>query len=358
MTAGRTRQVLVVDDSAVVRETLSVLINRHPQLEVMATAKDPYEAAERMREQIPDVITLDVEMPRMDGISFLRRLMSQRPIPVVICSSLVGQGTETLLAALESGAVDIVQKPAVGTKRFLEESAILIQDKVLAAAHARLPSGSGRKSVQRTAANRAQSRPPRAMVKTTQTIVAIGSSTGGTEALREILTALPPFSPPILIVQHMPEHFTGAFAERLSQQSQITVREARDGDRALRGTALVAPGNHHLMLTRSGAEYRVKVAEGPLVSRHRPSADVLFRSVAKYAGKNAVGVILTGMGSDGAQGLKEMRSSGAHTIGQDEASCVVYGMSRAAKAAGAVVEEMALNDISDALVELGRESAA
>ncbi|MEM7745103.1 MAG: chemotaxis response regulator protein-glutamate methylesterase [Pseudomonadota bacterium] len=358
MTAGRTRQVLVVDDSAVVRETLSALINRHPQLEVMATAKDPYEAAERMREQIPDVITLDVEMPRMDGISFLRRLMSQRPIPVVICSSLVGQGTETLLAALESGAVDIVQKPAVGTKRFLEESAILIQDKVLAAAHARLPSGSGRKSVQRMPTNRAQSRPPRAMVKTTQTIVAIGSSTGGTEALREILTALPPFSPPILIVQHMPEHFTGAFAERLSQQSQITVREARDGDRALRGTALVAPGNHHLMLTRSGAEYRVKVAEGPLVSRHRPSADVLFRSVAKYAGKNAVGVILTGMGSDGAQGLKEMRSSGAHTIGQDEASCVVYGMSRAAKAAGAVVEEMPLSDISDALVELGRESAA
>ncbi|MEM0989661.1 MAG: chemotaxis response regulator protein-glutamate methylesterase [Pseudomonadota bacterium] len=355
MRSARPYRVLIVDDSAVVRETLSSLISRHPQLEVMATARDPFDAAEKIRAEVPDVITLDVEMPRMDGISFLKRLMAQRPIPVVICSSLVGEGTETLLAAMEAGAVDIVQKPVVGTRKFLEESAIRIQDKVLGAAQARL-SSRRQSGPARRPAGAGQSRA--AMVKTTQTIVAIGASTGGTEALREILTGLPPFSPPILIVQHMPEHFTAAFAQRLSQQCQITVREARDGDRALRGQALIAPGDKHMMLKRSGAEYGVQVAEGPLVSRHRPSVDVLFKSVAKYAGKNAVGVILTGMGSDGAKGLKEMRDAGAHTIGQDERSCVVYGMSRAAKQGGGVVDEMHISEIAEVLVELGKERAA
>ena len=355
---GKVR-VLVVDDSAVVRETLSHLINRHPRLEVMAVAKDPFEAAEKIRQEIPDVITLDVEMPKMDGITFLRRLMAQKPIPVVVCSSLVGEGTKTLLAAMESGAVDIVQKPVVGTKKFLEESAILIQDKILGASEARL---SVRKQIASSGPRRATARGHSpsggAMYKTTQTIVAIGASTGGTEALRHVLAGLPPFAPPIVIVQHMPEHFTAAFAKRLDEECEISVREARDGDRALRGQALIAPGNHHLTLTRSGAEYGVRVTDGPLVSRHRPSVDVLFRSVAKFAGSNAIGVILTGMGDDGAKGLKEMRDNGGRTIGQDEGTCVVYGMSRVAKEVGAVEQEMPLERISDALVQMGQERAA
>lgn len=362
MSTNRKVRVLVVDDSAVVRETLSQLINRSSQMEVMATAKDPFEAAQRIRDEVPDVITLDVEMPKMDGITFLRKLMVQRPLPVVICSSLVGEGTKTLLAAMEAGAVDIVQKPVIGTKKFLEESAIIIQDKILGAAQARVTNrrvvakqvgariGSGDGSARPAASA--------AMYKTTQTIVAIGASTGGTEALRLLLTSLPPFSPPTVIVQHMPEHFTAAFAKRLDEECQVSVKEARDGDRVLRGQALIAPGNHHLTLTRSGAEYCVRVTDGPLVSRHRPSVDVLFRSVARYAGSNAIGVILTGMGDDGAQGLKTMREAGASTIGQNEASCVVYGMSRVAKQVGAVEQELDIESIAEALVHLGQERAA
>lgn len=356
MSPKRKYRVLVVDDSAVVRETLTQLINRSSQLEVMATANDPIDAAEKIKHEVPDVITLDVEMPLMDGITFLRRLMAQKPIPVVICSSLVGEGTKTLMAAMEAGAVDIVQKPAVGTKKFLEESAIVIQDKIVGAAQARL--GVRRGPLKPIAAPAASASGGAAMYKTTQTIVAIGASTGGTEALRLVLTALPPFSPPIVIVQHMPEHFTGAFAKRLDEECQISVKEARDGDRALRGQALIAPGNHHLTLTRSGAEYGVRVQDGPLVSRHRPSVDVLFRSTAKFAGSNAVGVIMTGMGDDGAQGLLTMREAGAKTIGQDEATCVVYGMSRVAKQVGAVEQELPIDKIAHALVHLGQEKAA
>ncbi|MFK7944978.1 MAG: chemotaxis response regulator protein-glutamate methylesterase [Paracoccaceae bacterium] len=360
MSRNRKCRVLIVDDSAVVRETLSQLINRSPHLEVMATANDPFEAAQRIKDEVPDVITLDVEMPRMDGITFLRRLMAQKPIPVVICSSLVGEGTKTMMAAMDAGAVDIVQKPAVGTKKFLEESAIVIQDKILGASQARLGvrRGAAPRTVAAPRANTGGAGPSAAMYKTTQTIVAIGASTGGTEALRHVLTSLPPFSPPIVIVQHMPEHFTAAFAKRLDEECQISVKEARDGDRALRGQALIAPGNHHLTLTRSGAEYGVRVTDGPLVSRHRPSVDVLFRSMAKYAGSNAVGVIMTGMGDDGAQGLKTMREAGARTIGQDEGTCVVYGMSRVAKQVGAVEQEMPIERISEALVHLGQERAA
>lgn len=359
MTPKRKYRVLVVDDSAVVRETLTQLINRSPQLEVMAAANDPFEAAEQIKKEVPDVITLDVEMPRMDGITFLRRLMAQKPIPVVICSSLVGEGTKTLIAAMEAGAVDIVQKPVVGTKKFLEESAIVIQDKILGAAQARV--GTRRLGTSRPVRGAMPVVPAGgsgAMYKTTQTIIAIGASTGGTEALRLVLTGLPPFAPPIVIVQHMPEHFTAAFASRLDEECQISVKEAKDGDRALRGQALIAPGSHHLTLTRSGAEYAVRVQDGPLVSRHRPSVDVLFRSTAKYAGSNAVGVIMTGMGDDGAQGLKTMRDAGAKTIGQDEATCVVYGMSRVAKQVGAVEREMPIDKIAAALVELGQERAA
>ena len=356
---GRKVRVLVVDDSAVVRETLSMLINRHPDLEVMATAKDPFEAADRIRREVPDVITLDVEMPRMDGITFLKRLMSQRPIPVVVCSSLVGDGTETLMAAMESGAVDIITKPTVGTRKFLEESAVQVQDKVLAAANARL--GLRPPPVAQRPAGGSGGRPAgasSAMHKTTQTVVAIGASTGGTEALRYLLTSLPPFAPPIVIVQHMPENFTSAFARRLDQECQVTVREARNGDRVLRGQALIAPGNYHMALKRSGAEYQVQIADGPLVSRHRPSVNVLFRSVAKHAGANAIGVLMTGMGDDGAEGLKTMRESGARTFGQSEQSCVVYGMSRVAKKIGAVERELDLAEIPPILVDLGQEKAA
>lgn len=361
MDRNRKVRVLVVDDSAVVRETLRQLINRSAHMEVLATAKDPFEAAERIRESLPDVITLDVEMPKMDGITFLRKLMSQKPIPVVICSSLVGKGTQTLLAAMEAGAVDIVQKPVVGTKKFLEESTIIIQDKILGAARAKVTNRIAVSNRRPGAVAGKLLRTPvgsSAMHKTTQTIVAIGASTGGTEALRHLLTSLPPFAPPTVIVQHMPEHFTAAFAERLNEECQISVREARDGDRVLRGQALLAPGNRHLTLTRSGAEYKVRVTDGPLVSRHRPSVDVLFKSVAKYAGRNAIGVILTGMGDDGAKGLKLMLEAGARTIGQNEASCVVYGMSRVAREIGAVEQELDINGIAEALVHLGQERAA
>lgn len=357
MSVKKVYRVLVVDDSAVVRETLCGLINRHPQLEVMATANDPFEAAQRIKKEIPDVITLDVEMPKMDGITFLRKLMSQRPVPVVVCSSLVGQGTKTLMAAMDAGAIEIIKKPAIGTRKGLEESAIQIQDKVLAAARSRILPRSATPSQKLIRAPERQAGSS-AMHQTTQTIVAIGASTGGTEALRNVLTALPPYAPPIVVVQHMPEHFTAAFAERLNSECQITVKEAKNSDRLLRGQALIAPGNMHMVLARSGAEYGVQVVEGPLVSRHRPSVNVLFRSVAKYAGANAIGVIMTGMGDDGAEGLKTMRDAGARTIGQNEASCVVYGMSRVAKQLGAVESELDLQDIPAALDQLGREKAA
>ncbi len=344
-------RVLVVDDSAVVRRTMAELIDAAPDLEVMATANDPFQAAERIRQEIPDVVTLDVEMPRMDGITFLRRLMAQRPVPVIVCSSLVGEGTETMMAALEAGAVDVIQKPAVATKRFLEESAIRIQDAIRAAALAKLSPrrpARPRRPVQRPAAA--------AMAKTTQTVVAIGASTGGTEALRFLLEAMPPYAPPIVIVQHMPAGFTKAFAQRLDATTEICVREAADGDSVLRGQALIAPGNLHTRLTRSGAAYRVVVEDGPLVSRHRPSVDKLFHSVAEVAGANAIGVIMTGMGNDGAAGLKAMRAAGALTLGQDEASCVVYGMPKEAAKMGAVMRECPLEDLPGLIVEQGREA--
>ncbi|MEM9145390.1 MAG: chemotaxis response regulator protein-glutamate methylesterase [Pseudomonadota bacterium] len=358
MTAGRKIRVLIVDDSAVVRQTLAHLINAAPDMEVMGTAADPFHAAQKLRTEAPDVITLDVEMPRMDGITFLRKLMSQRPVPVIVCSSLVGEGTRTMLDALEAGAVEIIQKPSVATKEFLEESAIRIQDAVRAAARARLSKRAPVSPQPKLSADAmlAKRKAPGAMAKTTQTIVAIGASTGGTEALRQVLEALPPFAPPILIVQHMPSGFTKAFADRLNQTTQITVREARDRDSVIRGQALIAPGNQHMMLQRSGANYYVAIKDGPLVTRHRPSVDVLFRSTAQSAGANAVGIIMTGMGSDGAAGMKEMRESGAHTIGQNEATCIVYGMPKEAMKAGAVAEEVDLNKIAGLIVRHGAET--
>jgi len=349
--------VLIVDDSASVRQTLAGIIDADPELEVIGTARDPVQAAEHIRKRAPDVITLDVEMPRMDGITFLRRLMAQRPIPVIVCSSLVGEGTQTLMDALEAGAVEIVRKPQLGTKTFLEESAIRIQDAIRGAAGARLAcprpaaKAAGVRQITAPSATAASA----AMAKTTQTVVAIGASTGGTEALRLLIQDLPPYAPPLLVVQHMPEMFTRAFAERLDGLAQITVREAQDGDSVLRGQALIAPGNRHMALIRSGANYHVRVKDGPLVNRHRPSADVLFDSVAEVAGRNALGVILTGMGNDGARGLRRMRDAGAFTIGQDEATCVVYGMPKEAKKAGAVASEVPLTQIAELLVQHGRE---
>ncbi|RMC31342.1 protein-glutamate methylesterase/protein-glutamine glutaminase [Paracoccus alkanivorans] len=344
-------RVLIVDDSAVVRQTMAELIASDPELEVMDTASDPFAAAARISKERPDVITLDVEMPRMDGVTFLRKLMAQHPIPVIMCSSLVGDKTETLQQAMAAGAVDVICKPQMGVKGFLEESRTVLCDAIKAAAHARL---NRIRPVHVSAKLSADAvlPPPSgsAMSKTTETIIAIGVSTGGTEAVRSVLEALPADCPPIVVVQHMPEHFTAAFARRLDGLCRITVSEAKDGDRMLRGHALIAPGNRHTLLTRSGANYCVEVREGPLVSRHRPSVDVLFRSVARAAGRNAVGLIMTGMGDDGARGLLEMRQAGARTLGQDEASCVVYGMPNEARKLGAVEEELPLSRLPATLL--------
>ncbi len=343
-------KVLIVDDSAVVRQTLADIISSDPQLEVMAVAADPFIAADKMRLDIPDVITLDVEMPRMDGLTFLHKIMSQHPIPVVMCSSLAEGGSETVMKALEYGAVDIIQKPRVGTKQFLEESRIGICDAVKAAALSRVKKISAKKfhEVQpKLTADAVLEKPnSKAMIQTTEKVVVVGASTGGTEALRVFLEALPPDAPGIVIVQHMPEHFTAAFAKRLDSICRVSIKEAADDDTVIRGRALIAPGNRHLLLKRSGARYYVEVKDGPLVSRHRPSVDVLFRSTARYAGKNAVGVIMTGMGDDGANGMKEMKEAGALTIAQDEASCVVFGMPHEAIKRGAVDKVMPLEGIA------------
>ena len=332
-------RVLIVDDSAVVRQTMADILSSDPQIEVMATASDPFIAADRMREEVPDVITLDVEMPRMDGITFLHKIMSQHPIPVVICSSLTDQGSETAIKALEYGAVEIIQKPRLGTKKFLEESRISICDTIKAAAQARVRpvSAAPRKVAPKLSADVILEKPAsKAMIQTTEKVVVVGASTGGTEALRIFLEALPADTPGIVIVQHMPEGFTRSFAQRLDSLCRINVKEADNNDTVIRGRALIAPGNRHMLLKRSGARYYVEIKEGPLVSRHRPSVDVLYRSAARYAGKNAVGVIMTGMGDDGANGMLEMKQAGAYTVAQDEASCVVFGMPQEAIKKGGV----------------------
>ncbi len=345
-------RVLVVDDSAVVRQTLCSIMSSDPQIEVMGTASDPFFAAQKIAEEVPDVITLDVEMPRMDGLTFLEKIMSQHPIPVLIISSLTSSSTETGIRALELGAVDIITKPQMNTRQFIEESRIRIVDAVKAAACSRIRR-------RRPAVEPARPVGPKhsadvilpaggqgkSMIKTTERVVAVGASTGGTEALRHFLMAMPVDCPGIVIVQHMPERFTTSFANRLNDLCQIRVKEAANGDAVLRGQALIAPGNLHMLLKRSGARYYVEVREGPLVNRHRPSVDVLFRSMARYAGANAVGVIMTGMGDDGARGLLEMRQAGARTLAQDEHSCVVFGMPKAAIALGAAERIAPLDEL-------------
>ncbi len=347
-------KVLVVDDSATVRQTMTAILKSDPEIEVSGTAADPFAAARRIRDEVPDVITLDVEMPRMDGITFLRKLMDQHPIPVVMCSSLVEEGSQTLHQAIDAGAIDVILKPAVGVAEALEESKIRICDAVKAAAKARL--GVRRAIRGATALHEPEKKlsadvmlpPPsgHAMARTTEAVICIGASTGGTESLREVLQMLPADIPGIVIVQHMPEKFTTSFAERLDSLCEMEVKEAADGDAVLRGRVLIAPGNYHTLLERSGARYYVSVKEGPLVSRHRPSVDVLFRSAAYSAGANAVGVIMTGMGDDGAHGLDEMKQAGAFTIAQDEETSIVFGMPKEAIARGCVDRVVPLQNIA------------
>ncbi len=342
---GSPLHVLVVDDSAVVRAAMTAILSKQPGITV-AVAADPIIAMSKMAARRPDVLVLDLEMPRMDGLTFLERLMATDPIPVVVCSSLAGPSTEAAMRSIELGAVEVVAKPQIGVRGFLEDSAVFLVDAVRAAASSR-PRRSSRPSppVAPAAGPR-----ERRLARTTDKVVAVGASTGGTEALRFLLEALPPDGPALVIVQHMPEVFTKAFAERLDKLCRVEVKEAADGDRVLEGRALIAPGNKHTRVVRSGAHYAVEVSTGPMVSRHRPSVDVLFDSVATAAEANAIGVIMTGMGDDGADGLLKMRRAGALTFAQDEASCVVFGMPKEAIARGAVSEIVPLEHLPAALL--------
>ncbi|WP_116867458.1 protein-glutamate methylesterase/protein-glutamine glutaminase [Pseudomonas syringae] len=349
--------VLLVDDSAVVRQVLVAILNDNPDIHVMGAASDPIFAMSKLAQEWPDVIVLDVEMPRMDGITFLKKIMSERPTPVVICSSLTQKGAETSLQALSAGAVEIITKPTTGLKNFLIDSAAELVAAVRAAANSNVRNLGKRTAApvltpasKLTADAILPAASGHAMAQTTERIVAIGTSTGGTQALEAVLTALPRVCPGMVIVQHMPEKFTASFAERLNSLSQIEVREARNNDRILPGLALIAPGGKHMMVTRSGAYYHVQVIDGPLVNRHRPSVDVLFRSVAKFAGKNATGIIMTGMGDDGARGLKEMLDAGSATVAQDEASCVVFGMPKEAIKLNAAQRIIPLQEIHQVIL--------
>lgn len=343
-------KVFIIDDSALIRQLLSEILNSDPRIQVIGSAADPFIAAKKLATEVPDVITLDIEMPRMDGITFLGKLMSQHPVPVVVISSLTGKGSETAIKALELGAVEVMQKPNFHNKQSLEEEKVRLIDRVKAARLSKVARKIQVKPIQVVQKYSADAvLPPaqrRSLVKTTEKVVAIGASTGGTEALRAFLMAMPADAPGVVIVQHMPELFTKSFAKRLNELCAINVKEAENGDTVLRGRALIAPGNTHMLLRRSGARYYVEVTTGPLVNRHRPSVDVLFRSTAQYAGRNSVGIIMTGMGDDGAKGLLEMKQAGAHTVAQDEKSCVVFGMPKEAIKLNAVDKVLPLEMIA------------
>ena len=339
-------KVMVVDDSAVVRQVVTALLTRDPGIEVLAAVADPIFAMNRMRSQWPDVLVLDIEMPRMDGITFLKKIMAERPTPVVICSSLAEEGAEISMAALAAGAVSIITKPKLGLKQFLEDASEDLVSAVKAAARANVAALHAAPARHTADVILSASDKSSALLQTTERVVALGTSTGGTQALEEVLTALPRVTPGIVIVQHMPEKFTAAFAQRLNSLCQIEVKEAQNNDRVINSRALIAPGGKHMLLKRSGTQYHVEVVNGPLVNRHRPSVDVLFRSVAKCAGSNALGVIMTGMGDDGAAGLLEMRQAGARTLAQNEASCVVYGMPKEAVKRGGVEKIVPLSAIA------------
>ncbi len=352
-------KVFIVDDSAVVRQVLSEELNSLPGIRVVGVAPDPIFAMKHFEKAWPDVIVLDIEMPRMDGITFLKKLMHEHPTPVIICSTLTAKGAEVTMQALSSGAVDIITKPTINLRSFLEDSKILLAEAIKGAAHAKM---------QRYASTIASHAMPvqsklnadvvispvnlAALTETTDRVVVIGTSTGGTQALEYVLTRLPKTVAGIVIVQHMPEAFTAAFAKRLDGLCQVTVKEAEQNDRVIPGLALIAPGGKHMLLRRSGAQYRVEIKDGPLVSRHKPSVDVLFRSAAQAAGQNALGIIMTGMGDDGAHGLKELHETGALTLAQDESSCVVYGMPKEAVKLGAVVAQLPLSSIPELIIQL------
>ena len=345
-------RVLIVDDSAVARHALAAILEEDPEITVMGTAADPFSAARRIQEEVPDVMMLDVEMPRMDGITFLKKLMAQCPLPVVMCSSVTEKGSDAMLQALEAGAVDVIVKPRAGLAEHLADHKLQIRDVIKAAAKVRVSlrssSGSRPGRLEQKLTADAVLPPPsgRVMNRATERVVCLGASTGGTEALREVLAALPASTPGVVVVQHMPENFTRAFANRLNTLCVVSVKEAEDGDPVLPGTVLIAPGGKHMMIERRGARYFVVVRDGPLVSRHRPSVDVLFRSAATAAGTNAIGVIMTGMGDDGARGLLEMKQAGGRTFAQDEATSIVFGMPKEAIALGGVDRVVPLKHIA------------
>lgn len=341
-------KVMIVDDSAVMREVMQQMLQGQRDIQVVGAAMDPLLALQKMERDWPDVILLDVEMPRMDGITFLKQIMATRPTPVVICSSLTEKGADITLQALAAGAVEVICKPTSGLRDFLQASALDLLTAIRTAARARArPAPVLQKAPAKLSADALISLPGNSLLnqRTTERIVVIGTSTGGTQALEQVLCRLPVNAPGIAIVQHMPENFTRSFAQRLDSLCEIEVREAQDGDRILPGRALIAPGGRHLLVRRSGAQYQVEVRDGPLVSRHRPSVDVLFRSAAVHAGRNALGIIMTGMGDDGARGLKEMHEAGARTCAQDEDSCVVFGMPKEAIRLGGVDQVVSLDQI-------------
>ncbi len=337
-------KVLVVDDSAIVRKIFSEDLSKEPDLEVVGTAPDPFVARDKIVRLKPDVVLLDIEMPRMDGLTFLKKLMHYFPLPVIIVSSLTPKGSKMALEAMEYGAVEVLSKP--GGPYSVGDMSLQLKEKIRAAAKVRLD------RIRKNVSEPSVGIPTRILTETTQKLIAIGASTGGTEALKEVLIRLPLNIPGILIVQHMPAQFTKAFAERLNQLCEIEVREAKDGDSVLNGLALIAPGNFHMILRRSGTRYYVSVQDGPMVHHQRPAVDVLFNSVAQYAGGNAIGVILTGMGADGAQGMLKMKEAGSRTIAQDEESCVVFGMPKEAIKLNAVDRVVPLGRISDEIIQM------
>jgi two-component system chemotaxis response regulator CheB len=342
-------RVLIVDDSAIVRKIFTQELSKYPDIEVVGTAPDPYIARDKIVALKPDVITLDIEMPRMDGLTFLKKLMKYYPIPTIVVSSLTPKNSAMALEALEAGAVEVLAKP--GGSYSVGDMSVQLVEKIRAAARARLlraPSETPTVGIVKEA-------PKLSLTQTTHKIIAMGASTGGTEALKTVLTQMPPTSPGIVIVQHMPPKFTQAFAERLNSLCQLTVKEAQNGDAVIPGVALIAPGNYHMVLKRSGARYYVEIKDGPLVCYQRPSVDVLFHSVARYAGPNAIGVIMTGMGRDGASGLLEMKKAGAKTIAQDEETCVVFGMPKEAIKLGAVDVVAPLQDIPKVILNMLQE---
>ncbi len=340
-------KVLVVDDSAIVRKVLSEELTREKDIKVVGTAPDPYVARDKIVRLKPDVITLDIEMPRMDGLTFLKKLMRYYPLPVIIVSSLTKKGGKLAMDALSLGALEVISKPSAAYS--VGDMSVQLADKIRAVAHINVKAKSPSDP---SVGNENREIPLKALSATTNKIIAMGASTGGTEAIKTVLTSMPHNAPGILIVQHMPAKFTTSFAERLEVLCAIHVKEAEDGDSVINGTALIAPGNYHLLLRRSGARYYVRVKSGPMVHHQRPSADVLFKSVANYAGGNALGIILTGMGADGAEGLLQMRSAGARTIAQDEKSCVVFGMPKEAIKAGAVEAVVDLRHITRTSLEM------